>query len=107
MDAAAEVARRPDAVHLYGVDVLSTQDCLAYFSDYGPTFVKWLDDSSCNVLFEDAGTAQRAIAGCGRPLPPDDTAPDCAGAPFHTPTSFAACNRAMQKGCLLQLVLRF
>ena len=73
------MARRPDAVHLYGVDLLATNECLSYFSDYGPTFVEWLDDSSCNVLFEDAGSAMRAIAGRGRPLPPDDAAPDCAG----------------------------
>ncbi|KAK9839814.1 hypothetical protein WJX81_003513 [Elliptochloris bilobata] len=79
VDAPPEVARRADAVHLYGVDLLSTQDCLGYFGDYGPTFVEWLDDSSCNVLFEDAGSAKRAIAGRGRPLPPDNAAPDCAG----------------------------
>jgi len=82
MEAAAEVARRPDAVHLYGVDLLSTAECLGYFEGYGPTCVEWLDDSSCNVLFGDAGSAARAIAGRGRPLPPDadGAAPDHAGA---------------------------
>ena len=105
MDAAPEVARRPDAVHLYGVDVLSTQDCLAYFGDYGPTFVEWLDDSSCNVLFEDAGTAKRAIAGCGRPLPPDDAAPDCAGALLPRLPLGLMLATVRQKECLLQLVV--
>jgi hypothetical protein len=80
MEAAAELARRPDAVHVYGVDVLSTAECLGYFEGYGPTRVEWLDDSSCNVAFGDAGSAARAIAGRGRPLPPDGAAPDCAGA---------------------------
>ena len=32
-DAAPAVPRRPDAVHLYGVDLLSTADCMAYFSE--------------------------------------------------------------------------
>lgn len=58
---------------------MSTADCLSYFSDYGPTFVEWIDDSSCNVLFEDDYTAKRALVGRGNPLPPDNTAPDTAG----------------------------
>ena len=74
-----DIPRRPEAVHLYGVDCMSTADCLSYFSDYGPTFVEWIDDSSCNVLFEDDYTAKRALIGRGKPLPPDNTAPDTAG----------------------------
>lgn len=75
-----DIPRRPEAIHLYGVDCMSTADCLSYFSDYGPTFVEWIDDSSCNVLFEDDYTAKRALVGRGNPLPPDNTAPDTAGA---------------------------
>ncbi|CAL8462820.1 g2354 [Coccomyxa elongata] len=74
-----DIPRRPEAIHLYGVDCMSTADCLSYFSDYGPTFVEWIDDSSCNVLFEDDYTAKRALVGRGKPLPPDNTAPDTAG----------------------------
>lgn len=29
------VPRRPDAVHVYGVDLMSTGDLLKYFADYG------------------------------------------------------------------------
>lgn len=76
-----EIHRRPEAIHLYGVDCMSTAECLSYFSDYGPTFVEWIDDSSCNVLFEDDYTAKRALIGRGKPLPPDNTAPDTAGIP--------------------------
>lgn len=68
MDAPLEVDRRPDAVHIYGVDLMSTGDVLKYFTDYGPTFVEWINDSSANVLFSDADTAKRAIAGMGKPL---------------------------------------
>ena len=34
-------------------------------------YVEWLEDSSCNVLF-DQFTAKRAIFGMGKPLPPED-----------------------------------
>ncbi|KAK9807015.1 hypothetical protein WJX72_010790 [[Myrmecia] bisecta] len=71
-DVDLEVERRPEAIHMYGVDLMSTGDCLKYFGDYGPTYVEWINDSSCNVLFEDAYTAKRAIVGRGRPLPPED-----------------------------------
>lgn len=70
-DAPAEAARRPEAVHVYGVDVLSSADLLRYFGDYGPTYVEWINDSSCNVLFADDATALRAVAGVGQPLAPD------------------------------------
>lgn len=75
----ADIPRRPEAIHLYGVDCMSTSECLAYFGDYGPTFVEWIDDSSCNILFEDEFTAKRALIGHGKPLPPDNSAPDTAG----------------------------
>jgi len=102
MEAAAEVARRPDAVHLYGVDLLSTAECLGYFEGYGPTCVEWLDDSSCNVLFGDAGSAARAIAGRGRPLPPDGAAPDHAGARgARAPRSERGWSAGAQATCVL------
>jgi Nuclear cap-binding protein subunit 3 len=43
------VPRRPEAVYLYGVDVMSSRDCLSYFDEFGPAFVEWINDSSCNV----------------------------------------------------------
>ena len=102
-----DIPRRPEAIHLYGVDCMSTAgrepchqlclmhsmaspvltcslawvaECLAYFSDWGPTFVEWIDDSSCNVLFEDDFTSKRALVGRGKPLPPEASGPDTAGA---------------------------
>eukprot|EP00198_Chlamydomonas_reinhardtii_P002591 XP_001691927.1 predicted protein [Chlamydomonas reinhardtii] len=67
----SQVERRPEALYLYGVDVLGTRDVLSYFGDYGATFVEWLDDSSCNVLFPDVNSTKRALVGRGTPLPPD------------------------------------
>ena len=91
----AAVERRPEAVHLYGVDRMSTKECLQYFEDYGPSRVEWLDDSSCNVVFADAESAKRAIIGMGRPFGPGQ-APDLQGicpllplCPWHTHILFS------------------
>eukprot|EP00798_Chlamydomonas_sp_ICE-L_P003692 gene3692-13760_t len=69
-----EIVRREEAIHIYGVDVMSTSEVLRYFTDYGPTYVEWLDDSSCNVLFKDIYSVKRAIAARGTPFPPEDSA---------------------------------
>jgi hypothetical protein len=73
-DAAPDAEPRPEAVYLYGVDLLSTSDCLRYWSDYGPTFVEWINDSACVVLFADAQSARRAMHGTGVALPPPENA---------------------------------
>lgn len=39
--------RRPDSIHLFGVDLMSTADCLQYFADFAPVSVEWLNDTSC------------------------------------------------------------
>jgi hypothetical protein len=70
-DAPADAAPRPEAVYLYGVDLMSTGDCLRYFTEYGPTFVEWINDSACVVLFADGGSAARAMHGTGVALPPE------------------------------------
>ncbi len=68
----ADVERRLDVVHIYGVDLLSTKDILNYFGDYGPKVVEWINDSSANVVFSDAGTAERAMVGMGTPMVNED-----------------------------------
>ena len=52
---------RPEAVHVYGTDAMSTKDVLQYFEVYGPSHVEWIDDSSCNVIFKDNFSAKRAL----------------------------------------------
>ena len=42
---------RKDALHLYGVDELSTNEIFSYFNDYKPMAVEWIDDSSCSIYF--------------------------------------------------------
>jgi hypothetical protein len=45
-DAARDAEARMEAIVLYGVDTLSTKDCMEYFQEFGPSFVEWIDDSS-------------------------------------------------------------
>lgn len=67
--------RRPDTVHLHGVDLMTASDCLQFFAEYGNSALEWLNDTSCNVMFEDADSANRAILGLGTLAPPEE-APD-------------------------------
>ena len=51
-DVEPEVPRRDDAVHVYGVDLLSTRDIKEHFGDFNPLFVEWINDSSCAAAAE-------------------------------------------------------
>ena len=53
VDPELDAVWRNDAVHLYGVDHMTTADCMGYFGEYGPVFCEWINDSSCNVVFAD------------------------------------------------------
>ncbi|CAD7697801.1 unnamed protein product [Ostreobium quekettii] len=68
IDADPSLRRRLDTVHMYGVDLMSSKDVLRYFTDYGPTYVEWINDSSCNIVFGDGGSAMRAISELGTPV---------------------------------------
>jgi hypothetical protein len=64
-EAAPDAPVRPDCVYLYGVDTMSTAECMSYFREYGPVFCEWINDSSCNIVFADAFTAKRAMVSIG------------------------------------------
>ncbi|CDW76543.1 splicing rnp complex component [Stylonychia lemnae] len=50
-----------DAIYLYGVDYMSTDDIKKYFSKFGESQdVIWINDSSCRVKFESSDIARRA-----------------------------------------------
>jgi hypothetical protein len=53
VDPELDAVWRNDAVHLYGVDHMTTAECMGYFGEYGPVFCEWINDSSCNVVFND------------------------------------------------------
>lgn len=46
-----------------------TDDLMSYFRDYGPSYVEWLGELSCNVLFEDKHSAARAFHALSQELP--------------------------------------
>lgn len=52
---------RENVLHVYGVDELSTKQILSHFKEYGPAWVEWLNDSSCNIAFEDAFSVRRVL----------------------------------------------
>ncbi|XP_030637301.1 nuclear cap-binding protein subunit 3 isoform X2 [Chanos chanos] len=52
---------RLEALHLCGVDDMSTQDVFGYFKEYPPAHIEWIDDTSCNVVWLDDVTSTRAL----------------------------------------------
>ncbi|KAL4445525.1 hypothetical protein ABPG74_004599 [Tetrahymena malaccensis] len=52
---------RPEVLHVYGVDFLSTQDIMSYFSRFNPEKIEWLNDSSCNVVFPSEELVEQAV----------------------------------------------
>lgn len=53
--------KRPEALHCFGVDFLSTKEVLEVFSAWQPAQVEWLDDSACNVVFGSEETALQVV----------------------------------------------
>lgn len=74
--ATAVVTHVPEKIHIFAIDwaafkQIRTDDIMAYFSMYGPSYVEWLGELSCNVLFGDKYSAARALEGTSRSLPLD------------------------------------
>jgi hypothetical protein len=63
---------RPEVLHVYGVDLVGTADLLAFFQVYGPSYVEWINDSSCNVLFPDEFTVKRLVVQMGVGVPNEE-----------------------------------
>ncbi|XP_037125382.1 nuclear cap-binding protein subunit 3 [Syngnathus acus] len=63
---------RMEAVHIMGVDDMSTQDIFGYFKEYPPAHIEWIDDTSCNVVWLDDNTAIRAFINTSRMPDPHD-----------------------------------
>jgi hypothetical protein len=64
----------PEKIHLCSIDwaafkQIRTEDIMAYFASYGPSYVEWLGELSCNILFEDRFSAARALANMSTELP--------------------------------------
>jgi hypothetical protein len=64
----------PEKIHICSIDwaafkQIRSQDLRKYFADYGPSYVEWLGDLSCNVQFEDPFSAARAMEHLSMELP--------------------------------------
>ncbi|XP_030847583.1 nuclear cap-binding protein subunit 3-like isoform X1 [Strongylocentrotus purpuratus] len=58
---------RFEALHLIGVDDMSTQDIFSYFQSYDPSSIEWINDTSCNIVWMDPHSAARALLGMSKP----------------------------------------
>ena len=68
-DASPDEQPRPEAIHAFGTDRMSTEDLMLYFIEPGvtteedaPQWVEWVNDSSANVVFGSADAAAAAMA---------------------------------------------
>ncbi|XP_038215856.1 nuclear cap-binding protein subunit 3-like [Zerene cesonia] len=52
---------RLDALHLTGIDGLTTKDVFEYLEDYKPVSLEWIDETSCNVVCQDHIAAALAL----------------------------------------------
>mmetsp|Transcript_7249 Transcript_7249/g.8265 ORF Transcript_7249/g.8265 Transcript_7249/m.8265 type:complete len:658 (-) Transcript_7249:192-2165(-) len=64
----------PEKIHLCSIDwaafkQIRTDDIMAHFSIYGPSYVEWLGEISCNILFQDKFSASRALQNLAQQLP--------------------------------------
>ncbi|KAK1158284.1 nuclear cap-binding protein subunit 3-like [Acipenser oxyrinchus oxyrinchus] len=57
---------RLEAVHMTGVEEMSTQDVFGYYKEYPPAHIEWIDDASCNVVWLDDVTSTRALINISR-----------------------------------------
>lgn len=57
---------RLEALHMSGVDDMSTQDIFGYFKEYPPAHIEWIEDTSCNVVWLDDITSTRALINLSR-----------------------------------------
>jgi len=74
------VQRRIDTLHLYGTDEMNTDNIFEFFRVYDAKFVEWINDSSCNVVFESAEVAQKALDGSSTQLENTTAVTDTEGA---------------------------
>lgn len=116
-DATEEITWVPEKIHLFALDwaafkQIRNKDLMTYFTGYGPTYVEWLGDLSCNICFEDKFTAKRALTTLGQeiPSPPPDEVPH-EGEATETKTrpdfgnmTWRFCRRPVRKVCRVGIV---
>ena len=63
---AAFAESRSESLLLYGVGKMSTKDVFHYFKNHGPDTMEWIDDDSCNVVWETEKMAKTAMNDMSR-----------------------------------------
>lgn len=53
--------RRLNALHIRGVQEMNSHEVLDYFKTYDPASLEWVNDVSCNVVFDNVTAAIRAL----------------------------------------------
>lgn len=77
VDASSPTLRK-DTIHLRTAEYLtaSQEDIQDYFSEFGASWIEWLNGKSVNVIFEDEFSAKRAFESLGEPIPKADGVPE-------------------------------
>jgi hypothetical protein len=83
MEPPKPIEQVPEKIHVFAIDwaafkQIRNKDLMNYFSIYGPTYIEWLADLSCNICFEDKFSAARALHNLSQeiPSPAPDTVQD-------------------------------
>uniref|UniRef100_A0A7S2L9J9 Farnesoic acid O-methyl transferase domain-containing protein n=2 Tax=Leptocylindrus danicus TaxID=163516 RepID=A0A7S2L9J9_9STRA len=71
---AVEATPVPEKIHLQCLDwsafkQIRSPDIMCHFAAYGPSYVEWLGDLSCNVVFADCHSAKRALNALSQEIP--------------------------------------
>lgn len=59
---------RLNALYVRGVQNMTTDDIFHYFHKFPANFIEWINDFSCNVVWDDKNDAFRALLNCSKPL---------------------------------------
>jgi hypothetical protein len=68
MEPITNASVRNNTIHVFGTDDMSSADILAYFAEFPPSHIEWINDSCCNLVWNDEFTVKRALHGLGKPV---------------------------------------
>ncbi|MED6295070.1 Nuclear cap-binding protein subunit 3 [Characodon lateralis] len=87
---------RLEAIHVTGVDDMSTQDVFGYFTEYPPAHIEWINDMACNVVWLDDDTSMRALINTSRMPDPEAVATATESETLHDDPSKAHQDRGSE-----------
>ncbi|MEQ2201728.1 Nuclear cap-binding protein subunit 3 [Xenoophorus captivus] len=87
---------RLEAIHVTGVDDMSTQDVFGYFKEYPPAHIEWINDMACNVVWLDDDTSMRALINTSRMPDPEAVATATESETLHDDPSKAHQDRGSE-----------